>query len=146
KDAAGIQMSVFQKAFTLAAPANPPHVVNAVAQGSPSSLTGVRLSFDHVIDASTFTTADVPLTGPDGKAVAIAGVKPAAGYSTGNVWDVTFAAQTKGGTYSLKAGPAIADAAGVQMASAYAKAFTVTQAPPPTPTTSSTTPRATAYW
>ncbi|MBY0228817.1 MAG: proprotein convertase P-domain-containing protein [Gemmataceae bacterium] len=146
KDAAGTDMVLFQKSFSVAAPAAALRIVNASALGSATSLAGVRLSFDRAVNAASFTAADLSLVGPDGKAVAIVGVKMAAGYSGGTVWDVSFAAQAKAGSYSFKAGPAIADAAGVQMASAFAKAFTLAQGTAPASAPSTVSPGATAYW
>ncbi len=93
----------------------------ASINGSATNLNTIRLSFDRAVDASTLTADDLVLAGPDGKAVAVT-VKQVAGYA-GNVFDVTFAAQTAAGTYTLKVGPAITDAQGVAMSAVVARMF-----------------------
>ncbi|MGL4552641.1 MAG: S8 family serine peptidase [Gemmataceae bacterium] len=150
KDNAGNQMAAYTKAFTLkAAVVTPPVVVsapkavNAVNLGnSTSSMSTIRVSFDRVMSASSFAPSDVTLTGPDGKPIVITKVSPAAGYGD-RVFDITFAKQTKGGTYAVKVGPDVKDTAGNQMV-AYTKTFTLVQAPSPAPLAVSRTYTSTA--
>ena len=130
KDASGNQMTPFSRIFALVSAAPPPAIVNAVSLGSASSLSTVRVSFDRAVSSSSFTTGDVSLTGPDGKAVAATGVSVAAGYSA-NVYDISFAPQTRAGSYSLRIGTGITDASGKAMASAFSKTFTLVSAAPP---------------
>ncbi len=74
----------------------------------------VRLTFSEEINPTTFTTADViSLTGPNGTLTAT-GVA-AVGGSSNTQFDVTFAAQSALGTYSLTVGPDIRDVANNQM-------------------------------
>jgi subtilisin family serine protease len=150
-DPSGVRMAAaFTRALTLVGPAAPPpptantpvaalRAVNAVnLGGSTTSMSTIRLSFDRAINASTFTAADVSLTGPDGRSIAITRVAPAPGYA-GNVHDISFATQSYGGTYTLKVGPEISDPAGVGMAGVYTRTFTLEGPPPPPPPAASTT-------
>ncbi len=85
-----------------------PHVTAATAGAAPVS--SVRVTFSESINPSSFTAADVTLTGPGG-AVAVTGVTPVAG--TGNTqFDITFAVQSTAGVYTFTVGPNVADAAG----------------------------------
>jgi energy-converting hydrogenase Eha subunit E len=123
--------------------ASPLTIVNAVNLGnSPVSMSTLRLTFNRAIAAATFTAADVALTGPDGLPITVTSVAAAPGYA-GYVFDVSFATQTKPGAYSLKVGPDIADPAGVTMASAFTRTFTLTggtpsSTPPPAPAPTTT--------
>jgi len=69
----------------------------------------VRLTFSEAITASSFTAADVTLNGPGG-AVATGVTQVNA-----TTFDVTFAAQSAFGTYSVTVGPNILDLAGNAM-------------------------------
>lgn len=87
------------------------HITNAVFSGTGSAINQVRLTFSEAINAATFSAGDFKLTGPNGSAVKVSGVKAVAG--SGNTqFDVTFAAQSAPGTYKLTVGPDIRDAAG----------------------------------
>lgn len=97
--------------------ANPP-VDTVGARVTASSFTGatagtfdkVRLTFNEPVTPATFTTADVvSLTGPGG-AITPTGVAAVAG-SNNTQFDVTFAAQSTLGTYSVTVGPDVRDAA-----------------------------------
>jgi subtilisin-like proprotein convertase family protein len=131
-DTNGLAMTVFQKVFTLTTPVSAPVIVNVVNQGSATSLGPViRISFDRAINASTFTTGNVVLTGPAGNSISVIAVTAVAGYSN-QVFDIILsAAQTMPGTYTLKVGPAVSDTFGVQMAAAFTKTLAV--AAPATP-------------
>jgi subtilisin family serine protease len=105
--------------------ASAPRVTNAVnLGGSTTSLETVRVTFDRVMSASTFTAADVVLTGPGGKVIPVYSVAVAPGFSS-QVFDVKFARQTLGGNYAFKVGPDVRDSAGNQM-TVYTKTFTLT--------------------
>lgn len=72
----------------------------------------VRLTFNEAITARSFTAADVlSLRRPDGTSIGVTGVTPVTG--TDNQFDVTFAAQTMAGAYSITVGPDILDRAAV---------------------------------
>jgi subtilisin family serine protease/subtilisin-like proprotein convertase family protein len=89
-------------------------ITNAVFSGSDAGINQVRLTFSEAINAATFSTGDVKLTGPSGNAIAASSVKAVAG--SGNTqFEVTFATQSTPGTYKLTVGPDIRDAAGNQM-------------------------------
>lgn len=86
-----------------------PRLVTATQSGpAANTMNKVRVTFDKAIALSTFTAADVRLTGPDGRAITITSVKLVAG-SGDRVFDVTFATQSKVGTYSMKVGPEVMD-------------------------------------
>jgi subtilisin family serine protease/subtilisin-like proprotein convertase family protein len=91
-----------------------PKVTSAVFNGTSTQLTSVRVTFDKAINATTFTAADVAsFTGPNGAITTTYTVTPVSG--TSNQFDITFAAQTAAGNYSLTFGPDIRDTAGNQM-------------------------------
>jgi subtilisin family serine protease len=126
-DTAGVPMAaVFQRTFTIAAPVNPPVIVNAVNLGnSTTSINTFRVTFDRVMNASTFTAADVVVLGPTGQVVPVASVVEAPSYG-GRVFDINLAStQTAGGTYTLRVGPAVHDTAGVPMASMFQRLFAI---------------------
>ncbi|MFQ3592638.1 MAG: S8 family serine peptidase [Gemmataceae bacterium] len=79
-----------------------PRVSNAVVQiGSASSMRQIRVTFDRPMNPSTFTTASVSLTGPDGKSVPISWTAVVS--SSGNTsFDIGFANQTLPGNYTLR--------------------------------------------
>ncbi|MFO0926870.1 MAG: proprotein convertase P-domain-containing protein [Gemmataceae bacterium] len=112
KDLSGVAMTTFTTTRSLA---NPPRIVSAVPGGpAANTLSKVRVTFDRAIATATFTTYDVVLTNPAGGRIAIDSVKVVAG-SGDKVFEITFATQTTGGTYSLKVGPDVKDYAGVSM-------------------------------
>ncbi|MBO0699061.1 MAG: S8 family serine peptidase [Zavarzinella sp.] len=92
----------------------PPAVTGVTFSGSGSAISRARVTFSEAINAATFTTADVTLTGPSGQAIGISGVTAVAG--TNNQFDVTFASLSAAGTYTLAIGPAVNDLAGNAMA------------------------------
>jgi len=65
-------------------------------------VSSVDVAFDQPIQASSFTLADVNLTGPGG-------ALPATGVSLvgGTTWRISFAAQSADGTYTVRVGPNI---------------------------------------
>jgi len=75
-----------------------------------SPVSAVRVTFSEPVTAATFTAADVAVTGPTGSAVAVSGVVPVG--TAGTEFDVTFAARSAAGSYSVRVGPAVADRAG----------------------------------
>ena len=78
-------------------------IVDSVAGPSASQFTKVTVRFDRPPVASTFTPADVVLSGPDGVAIAVASVTPVSGSSI--LYDLNFATQTRPGYYKLQVGP-----------------------------------------
>jgi methionine-rich copper-binding protein CopC len=113
----------YHTAFTIA----PPVVTSARASGPTSnSLSTIRVTFSQPITPSTFTAADVSLTGPKG-AVKITSVKPVAG-TNDKTFTVAFASQTAPGTYTLKIGTRAKTTTGIAV-TAYQTKFTIT-APP----------------
>jgi serine protease len=87
-------------------------VINSVVfSGSGTAISRARVAFTEAVNASTFTAADVRLTGPAGQVIAITGVTVVAG-SNSTQFDVTFASQSAVGTYRIAIGPAISDVAG----------------------------------
>jgi subtilisin family serine protease len=86
-------------------------VTDAVFSGINGGINRLRVTFNEAINPSTFTAADVRLTGPSGATIALSGVSVVA--NTGNrTFDITFANQTTGGTYRVAIGPDIRDLAG----------------------------------
>jgi serine protease len=92
----------------------PPTVTGVAFGGTGTAISRARVTFSEAINTSTFTAADVTLTGPSGNTIPVSGVSAVAG--TSNQFDVTFAAQSAPGTYTLGVGPAINDLAGNPMA------------------------------
>lgn len=90
----------------LADAAGPKILSLSPAQPVTPPLSSIEVTFDIPIQAATFTTADVRITGPNGTIVPT-GVAPV----SGNTYRVSFAAQTASGAYSLEIGPAINEAA-----------------------------------
>jgi subtilisin family serine protease len=89
-------------------------VTTAVFSGTATTnFNNVRVTFNEAINASTFTTADVTLTGPNGSAITPTSVTAVSGTTT--QFNVSFASQTAAGTYTIVVGPAINDLAGNAM-------------------------------
>jgi methionine-rich copper-binding protein CopC len=93
-----------------------------VSAVSPSGRVGgpvdhVRVAVDRPVDASTFTPAQVSLRGPDGQPVEITAVVEVPG-SGRTQFDITFAAQSAAGDYSLTLSPDITDLFGNPLAGA----------------------------
>ncbi|MFO0845201.1 MAG: S8 family serine peptidase [Gemmataceae bacterium] len=116
-DVSGTKMTAWSGSFRLNAvvASVPPSVVTGSWSGpTANSLSKVRVTFDRAMNAGSFTAADVRLTGPAGKAVAVAGVQAVAG-SSGKAFDITFATQTAAGSYAVQVGPEVTDSAGAKM-------------------------------
>jgi subtilisin family serine protease/subtilisin-like proprotein convertase family protein len=121
-----------------ATPASTPPRITAAVPGGPSAntLSKVRVTFDRAMALSTFQKAAVHLVGPGGRVIAIAGVKVVAG-SGDRTFEVTFAAQTAAGTYTMRIGPEVMDLRWVKMA-IWTGTFRINQTapapkPPPAP-------------
>jgi subtilisin family serine protease/subtilisin-like proprotein convertase family protein len=126
KDAAGGTLSTYSKVFTLvAAPVvTPPRVVSADSfSGTTSNLRQIRVTFDTAMNATTFNANNLRLTGPGGRAIAISWIAPVTG-SNGRTFDIGFANQTQGGTYTLQLLTGIRSVTGVPI-NAFSKSFTV---------------------
>jgi serine protease len=106
-----------------APPSVTPQVVRSAASGPAANTDNdVRLTFNEAINPATLTSSTVTLTGPSGRAIPISSVTPVAG--SGNTqFDVHFATQTAGGTYTLVVGPNVKDVAGNAMTAAYKTTF-----------------------
>ncbi|MFK7821512.1 MAG: S8 family serine peptidase [Planctomycetaceae bacterium] len=76
------------------------------------NVDAVVVTFSEAIDVTTFTTADVDLTGPNGS-IAIDSVNEVG--VDGTTFEITFAAQNDVGGYSMDIGPDISDVAGNTM-------------------------------
>lgn len=113
KVATGGRLNVFKAISTGTTDSDGPRVVAAVPN-STTSPSSVRLTFSEPINPATFTLADITgFTGPAG-AITATGIVAVAG--SGNTqFDVTFAAQTRVGTYRFDVGPDIRDVAGNRM-------------------------------
>jgi subtilisin family serine protease/subtilisin-like proprotein convertase family protein len=90
-----------------------PRIV-AVAPDGSSSVSGLRVTFNTVMDAASFTPDDVTVTDPNRANVAVTGVRLVPG-SAGTQFDVLFAAQTVPGTYAYRIGPDVRDDSGNRM-------------------------------
>jgi subtilisin family serine protease len=136
-DTQGNRLTLYQGSFTIAAsstpPTNPPpaspSVVSAVpAGGTPAnSLSVVQVTFNTAISLSSFTPADVTLLGPGGLRLSPASVQVVAN-SGDKVFNLTFAAQTAGGTYTLYIGSNATDLLGNAVA-LYEGNFTISSSP-----------------
>ena len=88
-----------------------PSVVAAWPTGSVTDTFGqFTLTFSETLTSSSFTTADISLTGPAG-AIAV----NAPQLLSNTTWRITFAAQTLPGDYTLIVGPAVNDLVGNPM-------------------------------
>ncbi|HVS39537.1 MAG TPA: S8 family serine peptidase [Gemmataceae bacterium] len=102
-----------------------PHVTSAVFSGpNANSLSKAVLTFDQVMNLSTFTSSQVHLTNPSGQSISVT-PKLAAG-SNGSQIEIDFATQTIPGVYKLSLGNGILDSAGVALAP-YTVSDTLTQ-------------------
>jgi methionine-rich copper-binding protein CopC len=129
-------------------------VTGATTSGpAAGQVNRVRVTFSEAIQASTFTAADVSLTGPAGQAVAITGVSPVVG--TTNQFEISVATQTAAGAYTVTVGPDVLDVAGNRMdqngnelngetADRYLGQFTIA-APPPADRTGARVTQAQAF-
>jgi serine protease len=88
--------------------------VTAVAFSGSGTISKARVTFSEAINSSTFTAADVTLSGPGGKPVTVSGVAAVSG-TNGTQFDVAFPAQAATGTYTLVVGPDVRDLAGNPM-------------------------------
>jgi serine protease len=120
------------KAITYSSASTPgdtagPTVSSATFTTAGGSLTKARVTFSEAIAPASFTTADVTLKGPGGKAIALSAITAVSG-SGQKQFDVTFRSQGTTGTYTLTVGPEITDAAGNRMASAHTTTTTLAAA------------------
>lgn len=89
-------------------------VTNVNFSGSGNAISTARVTFSEAINVSTFTSADLSLTGPTGKAIGVSSIVAVAG--SGNTqFDVSFASQAATGVYTLIVGPDVIDLAGNRM-------------------------------
>lgn len=89
-------------------------ILSIVFSGTGSNLDRARVTFSESMAANTFNAEDIILTGPDGKKIAISSVTVVNG--TGSTqFDITFATQSKVGSYLMCVGPLVRDLAGNAM-------------------------------
>lgn len=102
----------FQGNFVLRGPRVVASTLNATPAGAPPS--SVRVAFNTLMDPTTFTPADVTLTGPGGVTVPITDV--AAVPESGNTeFVISFATLNRLGAYTLAVGPQVFDVLGNPM-------------------------------
>ncbi len=88
-----------------------PFVTDLTPRGvNPAPLSSVTVRFSEAVDLSSFTAADVVITGPDG-------IVPVTGITFDGTlsYTLSFAPQTTSGVYSIAIGPAIVDVGGTAM-------------------------------
>jgi subtilisin-like proprotein convertase family protein len=84
------------------------------------TLTGFDVTFDSVVDATTFRPNDVTLRSPTGQLIPILSVEeitvaPPGGLNPHNLFRIHIAPRSQGGTYRLSIGPNITDFGGNRM-------------------------------
>jgi extracellular elastinolytic metalloproteinase len=92
-----------------------PRVTAQTPTGSvPAPVNTLQVTFDRAINTATFTTADiVSFTGPGGS-IGVTGVSVVGG-SGDKKFDISFAAQSAPGAYTMVLGPDIQDTSGNKM-------------------------------
>ena len=107
------------------APPPAPNVLSDVFGGpNANSLSDVLVTFDQIMDLTTFTSSQVHLTNPAGQSVPItARIAPG---SDGHEIEIDFGVQTALGTYTLSLGAGVRDFAGAALA---ARSFGYSLAP-----------------
>jgi subtilisin family serine protease/subtilisin-like proprotein convertase family protein len=88
-----------------------PRVTDVSYGGTATRLTSIRVTFSERIKGSTFTPGDVVLRGPTGSRISVSRVSAVVG-SDNKQFDIEFADQTAGGTYTVTIGPNVADMVG----------------------------------
>lgn len=99
-----------------------PRIID-VDQVSPNPgfvLTGFDVTFDSLVDKTSFTPADVQLFAPNGQRITVQDVveistAPPGGLNPHNRFRITFAQQTASGNYRLVIGPNLSDFGGNRM-------------------------------
>ena len=104
------------------------YILSATSGPGPNALGTIRLTFNQAVVLSSFRTSNLALFGPNGGLV-VRTVTPVAG-SGNTVFDVSFAAQTAVGTYTLYVGSNAKDAAGDHLAPWHTQ-FIIPVFPPP---------------
>ncbi len=98
-------------AYTATFKIDGPKVTAVTPASTIIPVTGVTVTFSRAVDATTFTTSQITITGPGGSNVAIGSISPATGSAT--TFTVSFSTpQTVGGTYTTVIGPNIQDTFG----------------------------------
>jgi subtilisin-like proprotein convertase family protein len=133
RDLAGNPIAAYSGQFKLVAAPTPTHVISSTASGpSANTLNSIQVTFNEGVSPSTFTADDVGLTGPPGH-VAVTGVTVVPG-TDNRTFKISFATQTRAGTYTLYLGTTLRDLAGNATAG-YQGAYKIapsTTPPPPT--------------
>jgi serine protease len=106
------------------APSVTPQITAFVPEATGSAhVSYVVVTFNEAINTTTFTAADITLTGPNG-AIPITGITPVAG--SGNTkFQILFATQRTVGVYKMTIGPNILDNNGHGMAQSFSSTFTI---------------------
>ncbi|MCY2990031.1 MAG: tandem-95 repeat protein, partial [Planctomycetota bacterium] len=94
-----------------------PRVISQTPIGSVNGpISSVNVTFSEPMDASSFTAADVTLTGPGGNSVALAATNPIVDSGDHKMFTINFATgQALAGHYPLTVGPNVLDLAGNAM-------------------------------
>ena len=115
--------------FQLTPDTAPPYVA-AVSPSGPTSanVSSLTVTFNKAINASTFTSGEVTITGPNGAI-------PTGSITVTEVdasdYTVTFPQQTQEATYNVSVGgPGVLDISGNAMTAAYLTSFTIDRTPP----------------
>ncbi len=88
-----------------------PRVLSISPTSSNTAFSFIDVTFDSTIVQSSFTAADLTLTGPGGGTIGVSSVVR----QSDTVYRVNFASQSVPGAYTLSVGPAITDVAGNPM-------------------------------
>ena len=129
-DAAGNALvAPTSESFTLVPDTTPPTVASVSPSGEVSTaVSSISVAFDKAIIPSTFTAAEVAITGPDGAI-------PTSSITVTEVdasdYKVSFPEQSQQATYDVSiGGPGVQDVSGVGMTAAYLSSFTIDLTPP----------------
>ncbi len=128
QDRDGIGAEAGQDVFTqaLVLDRSTPVVTAQTPTGTQTAAVGqVVLTFNEAIQSSTFTPADVTLTGPGGAGVQVLAVDRI----SDTQFRIRFPVQFVNGTYTLNVGPDIADLAGNVLTAAYVGSFVIDRSP-----------------
>ena len=98
----------YDAGFTIIDLRGPRVVSHAPAQSQNTPIGSMTVLFNETIDASTFTVADVTITGPDGSPVEATGVTSI----NTTTFRIDFATQSAEGPYAVTIGPNVSDPAG----------------------------------
>jgi len=115
KTITGGRLNAFKAVSSLAADTTGARILSVTPNATGANpVSSLRVTFNEAINASTFTAQDVSaFTGPNGT-ITVTGITAVSG-SGNKSFDITFAAQSRAGTYNLTLGPDIRDLSGNMM-------------------------------